>query len=267
VYNFIIILILINDTANQLFDEYHSVIVFGENLTHHLEHVTTYLNPLFDKFDSLPSDVQSYVLKFLPLDDIVNSRNVCRAWKSLVDENSFWKTLLLKHFTETEYSNFDLKGIKDWKETYQKVWTNLHCLKFLPDYSPNIQICDNGATIEHIEGLRYAAIRTKSGFKKGVHYWECYPLKCTIDGYNSYVGVGTENIAVEDFLGSDSYGWGYKGADGLLYHCGDVLKTSNEKKKKCGLALRMDMQWEFYLIWTTKQFNFIRMEILHTQLH
>jgi hypothetical protein len=79
-----------------------------------------------------------------------------------------------------------------------------------------IQVCKNkvdlnrsdgfdyleGNGLKHKPGLYYCATRTQRGFTRGIHYWEISIRNCTIDAYNSYIGIATKNMAKADHLGS-----------------------------------------------------------------
>jgi hypothetical protein len=89
-----------------------------------------------------------------------------------------------------------------WKQFYQHVWNQVHMLKWLPGYSKDISIAEDGKTLDHLPGLRYACIRTKQGFARGVHYWTAQLKTCTIEGFNSYIGVALEDVPNSNYLGS-----------------------------------------------------------------
>ncbi len=84
-------------------------------------------------------------------------------------------------------------------------------------FNKRITISANGKRAQHsIGGVFYAPIRTKRGYTRGndhfkfssneigKHYWEIKYVDCTLDGYNTYVGISERNLDEEDHLGSSS---------------------------------------------------------------
>ena len=130
----------------------------------------------------------------MPVEQLLKVSLVSRYWCKISQKSAIWKERFSIDFPEFPVESTKEKYVQAYKLVRELAWDE----KFIPAI---LKI--NGNVVSHFSGAtEYGPLRTKRGFTKGKHYWEITLLTCTLEGYNSYVGVGLKFLSNIYHLGS-----------------------------------------------------------------
>eukprot|EP00940_MAST-03C_sp_MAST-3C-sp2_P000372 g372.t1 len=100
----------------------------------------------------------------------------------------------------------------------------------------NLHIRSDSLMCTNVVNKKWNTVRATVGFSVGVHHWEVLVNKCV--SKNIFIGVGTENAELENYVGSDRFAWGYLAnkaiwhrkakvrSYGLLFREGDIVRVT-----------------------------------------
>eukprot|EP00939_MAST-03C_sp_MAST-3C-sp1_P003796 g3796.t1 len=106
---------------------------------------------------------------------------------------------------------------------------------------PNLHVRLDGVSCTNVVNKKWNTVRATAGFSSGVHQWEVHIDKCV--SKNIFVGIGSEHVDLDNYVGSDCYGWGYLAnkaiwhkkakmrSYGLLFREGDVVRVTLDMNK------------------------------------
>ena len=78
---------------------------------------------------------------------------------------------------------------------------------------------------------KWNAVRATSSFSSGIHSWEVHIDKCV--SKNIFVGVVSSNGSIDNYVGSDRYGWGYL-ANIAIWHNKGKMRSYGELFRQGG---------------------------------
>ena len=105
----------------------------------------------------------------------------------------------------------------------------------------NLQLSNNGFTVKNTVNKRWNAARATTSYSYGSHYWEVQIDKCV--SKNIFIGVVEAEANMENYVGSDRFGWGYL-ANKAVWHNRGKLRSYGELYKEgdtIGITLDMDI--------------------------
>lgn len=83
------------------------------------------------------------------------------------------------------------------------------------DKDPRLTLSNGNLTVEHTgtTGI-YSSVRATEYKSSGKWYFE---VNCNVITSHAFIGIATSAMLLDDYLGFDAYGWGYR-KSGLKYH-------------------------------------------------
>ena len=168
--------------------------------------------------DLLPDKITCHIFSFLDVVSLIKCRRVCKDWSILLSRNAeIWKNF----YYENEKEPQELKCITCY---YDKLIA-LHCTWNPDDCSENITV-NNFTMQRNTQAQSSDAIRGKSGFSRGRHYWTV-SWEGPSYGSAAVVGVATKSAPLHGegyyaLLGSDEQSWGWNISGQVTTHNGMV---------------------------------------------
>ncbi|KDO34041.1 hypothetical protein SPRG_01315 [Saprolegnia parasitica CBS 223.65] len=86
----------------------------------------------------------------------------------------------------------------------------------------NLELLHHNMTARNRVNKKWHAVRASVGFTSGVHAWDVRIDKCV--SKNIFVGVCTSDACLDNYVGSDAYGWGFL-ANKAVWHNKTKLQT------------------------------------------
>lgn len=170
---------------------------------------------------SLPNEVTIKVLAYLNSKHLIRCSRVCKKLYQMInDPNSqLWK----ERFEETGSVQFRQSPIIRSLESYQAKVRAFECAWNESDCSPNITINPDCLTLHRKPVAQSTdAVRTKSGFTQGQHYFTIVYHGPNF-GSSALVGVCTKHASLhtnnyEPLLGDSKEGWAWDLSKRMLRH-------------------------------------------------
>ena len=170
------------------------------------------------KMELLPDQVTCHIFSYLDVVSLAKCRRVCKDWSILLARDAgIWKSLYIN-------SGDDLQELKRITCYYDKL-VALQCTWNPRDCSRNITV-NNFIMQRNTQAQSSDAIRGKSGFSRGRHYWTvCWDGPSY--GSAAVVGVATKSAPLHGdgyfaLLGSDEQSWGWNISGHVTTHNGTV---------------------------------------------
>lgn len=89
----------------------------------------------------------------------------------------------------------------------------------------NLQLSNGGLTVRNVVNKRWSSVRGTSRFRSGCHSWGVRVDRCV--SKNIFIGVCTAEGALDNYVGSDRFGWGYL-ANKAVWHNKSKARTYGE---------------------------------------
>ena len=107
-------------------------------------------------------------------------------------------------------------------------------------HGQNLVLSDNNLSVTNNINKKWNSVRATTGFSSGVHYWEVHIDKCV--SKNIFIGVTTSSAVLDNYVGSDSQGWGYL-ANRAIWHNKGKSRSYGELYREgdtIGITLNFD---------------------------
>ena len=170
------------------------------------------------KMELLPDKITCNIFSYLDVVSLAKCRRVCKDWSLLLARDAeIWKNFYIESGDQPQ----ELKRITCY---YDKL-VALQCTWNPNDCSRNITV-NNFFMQRNTQAQSSDAIRGKSGFSRGRHYWTvCWDGPSY--GSAAVVGVATKCAALHGegyfaLLGSDQQSWGWNIPGHVITHNGMV---------------------------------------------
>lgn len=132
----------------------------------------------------------------------------------------------------------EFRALKAYIQTFQSIVQRFSAT----DHAVSITITGGGLVANKTAPTTavYAAARTVYAKSSGKWYWEIVPN--IIGGVQPIIGIATVQANIENYIGSDSYGYGYGGSTGQKYigGVGSAFGASFSSGDVIGFALDLD---------------------------
>ena len=174
----------------------------------------------------LPDKITCIIFSYLDVVSLVKCRRVCKDWSQLLARNAqIWRNF----YTESDDHSNELERITCY---YDKI-VALQCTWNPIDCSRNITI-SNFTMQRNTQCQSSDAVRGKSGFSRGRHYWTvCWEGPSY--GSAAVVGVATKHAPLQGdgyfaLLGSNEQSWGWNIPANVTTHDGLVNTYPTNKQ-------------------------------------
>jgi hypothetical protein len=95
--------------------------------------------------------------------------------------------------------------------------------------------------VKNVVNKKWNTVRATTCFSSGLHTWEVHVDRCI--SKNIFIGVVTAESALDNYVGSDRFGWGYL-ANKAVWHGKSKIRTYGELFKEgdtIGIHLDLDL--------------------------
>eukprot|EP00937_MAST-01D_sp_MAST-1D-sp2_P000811 g811.t1 len=104
---------------------------------------------------------------------------------------------------------------------------------------PNLELSNGNFTVTNRVNKKWNAVRATVGFSTGLHTWRVHINKCI--SKNIFIGVMDTQAALDNYVGSDRYGWGYLANKAIWHNKGKVRSYGELFKEGDVIEARLDM--------------------------
>ena len=94
-------------------------------------------------------------------------------------------------------------------------------------------------TVVNTANKRWSGVRALNGFREGVWRWDVTVDRCV--SKNIFIGVGTDKAKLDNYVGSDRFGWGYLANKAVWHNKGKVRSYGELFKEGDVIGVRLDM--------------------------
>jgi len=103
----------------------------------------------------------------------------------------------------------------------------------------NLQLINGNMTVVNTVNKKWNACRATTSFTSGVHHWEVHIDKCV--SKNIFIGVMTVDGSLDNYVGSDKYGWGYLANKAIWHNKGKIRSYGELFREGDRISINLDM--------------------------
>ena len=104
----------------------------------------------------------------------------------------------------------------------------------------NLIMSSGNLVVTNTVNKKWNAVRATASFSSGIHSWEVHIDKCV--SKNIFVGVVAANASVENYVGSDRYGWGYLANKAIWHNKGKMRSYGELFRQGDTIGVKLDME-------------------------
>ena len=97
----------------------------------------------------------------------------------------------------------------------------------------------NSFTVKNTMSKKWNAVRCTRGYSSGVHAWDVHIDKCA--SKNIFIGVVEVDASLDNYVGSDPFGWGYLANKALWHNRSKVKEYGELYTEGDSIGIRLDM--------------------------
>lgn len=113
-------------------------------------------------------------------------------------------------------------------------------LKLDPEATgPNLALSNDNSTVTNKQNKKWNACLATTGFSTGMHTWDVRVDKCV--SKNIFIGVARAESTLENYVGSDSHGWGYLANKAIWHNKGKIRSYGELFKERDTITVHLDM--------------------------
>merc|ERR1712166_588449 len=103
----------------------------------------------------------------------------------------------------------------------------------------NLVLSNGNLVVTNTVNKKWNAVRSTSSFSSGIHSWEVHIDKCV--SKNIFVGVVSSNDSIDNYVGSDRYGWGYLANKAIWHNKGKMRSYGELFRQGDTISVKLDM--------------------------
>ena len=104
---------------------------------------------------------------------------------------------------------------------------------------PNLTLSNGNLTVTNKVNKKWNACRATTCFSSGMHSWDVHVDKCV--SKNIFIGVMGVESSLDNYVGSDKFGWGYLANKAIWHNKGKVRSYGELFKEGDTIGVHLDM--------------------------